>query len=94
MSHTPGPWEIESEDDDGVPYDDGVTITSAEGPVAFRVIDCSAPLISAAPELLGAARIALSMMGGDDSGPDDDEIHDEWERVRAAIRKATGQDPD
>jgi hypothetical protein len=59
MSHTPGPWTIEYEDDNGNLLDDGVTIESCEGPVAFRVIDCSASLISAAPELLASLKAAV-----------------------------------
>lgn len=55
-SHTPGPWVIEYETEDGEPYDDGVRIDSPEGPVAFNVIDCSANLIAAAPELLAALK--------------------------------------
>jgi hypothetical protein len=56
MSHTPGPWTIEYCDDDGNLHDDGVTIVAGEGPVAFRVIDCSAHLIAAAPDLLSALK--------------------------------------
>lgn len=55
MGHTPGPWTVEygmSGDFD----DDGVLINSNEGPVAFNVIDCSAHLIAAAPELLAALK--------------------------------------
>jgi len=58
MAHTPGPWTIEYETEGGEPYDDGVRIDSLEGPVAFNVIDCSAPLIAAAPELLAALKEA------------------------------------
>lgn len=60
MSHTPGPWTIEWEDDNGEPYDNGVVIESPEGPVAFGVIDCSARLIAAAPELLERLRAMVS----------------------------------
>lgn len=55
MGHTPGPWSIEY-GMSGDPYDDGVLIDSPEGPVAFNVIDCSAHLIAAAPELLAALK--------------------------------------
>ena len=72
MTHTPGPWEIAYEDDEGVPYDNGVRIDSPEGPVAFNVIDCSADLIAAAPDLLKALKdvvgrmemVAADMRGG------------------------------
>jgi hypothetical protein len=86
MSHTPGPWTIEYEDDDGNLLDDGVTIESCEGPVAFRVIDCSAHVIAAAPELLAALRYMVenaeadgwsSLMLGD---------------AKAAIAKAEGRE--
>ena len=56
MGHTPGPWTVKSEDDDGELYDDGVRIDSPDGPVAFNVIDCSAHLIAAAPEMLDALK--------------------------------------
>lgn len=56
MAHTPGPWTIEYETEGGEPYDDGVRIDSPEGPVAFNVIDCSAHLIAAAPDMLLALR--------------------------------------
>jgi hypothetical protein len=69
MAHTPGPWTIEYETEGGEPYDDGVRIDSLEGPVAFNVIDCSAPLIAAAPELLAALdSIRSSLMELDDDG--------------------------
>lgn len=73
MSHTPGPWTIEYEADDGEPYDDGVRIDSPEGPVAFNVIDCSAHLIAAAPELLAALKEIADecerrLRKGEDSG--------------------------
>lgn len=56
MAHTPGPWTIAWEDDDGGPFDNGVRIDAPEGPVAFNVIDCSAILIAAAPDLLAALK--------------------------------------
>lgn len=62
MSHTPGPWTIEYEDDNGAQYEDGVRIDSPDGPVAFNVIDCSAHLIAAAPELLAALREAYAAL--------------------------------
>jgi hypothetical protein len=61
MSHTPGPWTIEYETEGGEPYDDGVRIDSLEGPVAFNVIDCSAHLIAAAPEMLVVLRRVIDM---------------------------------
>lgn len=61
MAHTPGPWTIEYETEGGEPYDDGVRIDSLEGPVAFNVIDCSAHLIAAAPEMLIVLRRVIDM---------------------------------
>jgi hypothetical protein len=61
MAHTPGPWTIEYETEGGEPYDDGVRIDSLEGPVAFNVIDCSAHLIAAAPELLAALKMWMEL---------------------------------
>ena len=52
VAHAPGPWNVGEPDEDG----DGVTIESQQGPVAFKVIDCSAPLIASAPELLAALK--------------------------------------
>jgi hypothetical protein len=60
MAHTPGPWTIVYEDADGNLLN-GVTIDSCEGPVAFNVIDCSAPLIAAAPELLDALQLFVEL---------------------------------
>jgi hypothetical protein len=94
MSHTPKPWKAKFYGDNSCDiYAGDKLIAELEYPDGDEC-DADGLLIAAAPELLEAARIALSMMGGDDSGPDDDEIHDEWERVRAAIRKATIRYPD
>jgi hypothetical protein len=90
MSHTPGPWTIEYEDDDGNLLDDGVTIESCEGPVAFRVIDCSAPLISAAPELLAALRELVHYdEGSSEQGSYGYEV---LSRCKAVIAKAEGSE--
>jgi hypothetical protein len=62
--HTPGPWTVGEPDEGG----DGVTIESPEGPVAFRVIDCSARLIAAAPELLAAIKGLLDAGEYDNEG--------------------------
>lgn len=91
MSHTPGPWTIAWEDDDGEPFDNGVRIDSPEGPVAFDVIDCSAHVIAAAPELLAALRDCLSMLKDYYDAVSMD--GDEWQAMtaaRAVIAKAEG----
>lgn len=53
MTHTRGPWTIDWSDDEG---NDGVTIESPDGPIAFRVLEVDAYPIAAAPELLALAR--------------------------------------
>ena len=98
-AHTPGPWEIEYEDELGNPLDDGLTIESGDGPVAFRVIDCSAHLIAAAPDLLAACQAVAAdleqLLNGDDfSGMSDEELFAGFLRVlRPAIAKAEGRVP-
>jgi hypothetical protein len=51
MTHTPGPWAVEWSEEEG---NDGVTVESPDGPVAFRVLEVDARLIAAAPDLLAA----------------------------------------
>jgi hypothetical protein len=88
MSHTPGPWTIGEPDEDG----DGVTIESQQGPVAFRVIDCSANLIAAAPELLDALKrcvFALNVKAKFKCG--DTDSYAIAALADAAIRKAEGR---
>lgn len=90
MSHTRGPWTIEWYDEQGEPYDNGVCIQSPEGPVAFDVIDCSANVIAAAPELLAACRLMVALEDGDAHDADT-----RWKQakkdMRAAIAKAEGR---
>lgn len=89
MAHTPGPWTIEYETEGGEPYDDGVRIDSPEGPVAFNVIDCSAHLIAAAPELL----VALKELVHYDEGSSEQGSfgYEVLQRCKAAIAKAEGR---
>ena len=88
MTHTPGPWEIAYDDDEGVPYDNGVRIDSPEGPVAFNVIDCSADLIAAAPEMLAALiEIKESCERRLRKGPDSGDL-EVLRLCRSAISKA------
>jgi hypothetical protein len=95
MGHTPGPWTIEYEVDDGNEYDDGVRIDSPEGPVAFNVIDCSAPLIAAAPELLAALKDAYDALDYAQAQVDSDA--DRWHltgcrrKIKPVIDKAEGR---
>lgn len=84
--HTPSPWWIEHEDNEGKLLENGVTIESPEGPVAFNVIDCSAQLIAAAPELLAALQEMREQFTSDGT----DGQHAASARADAAIKKATG----
>jgi len=93
MSHTPGPWEIESS------FDPGYKSISAQKHTALaQVVWCmedegrspeceaNARLIAAAPELLDALFYLLETSSG--------VSHEQWleamEQARAAILKATG----
>ncbi len=65
MTHTPAPWSVEWGEEEG---NDGVTIESSAGPVAFRVLEVDARLIAAAPEmlkLLRDVRLAFEEMDDD-----------------------------
>jgi hypothetical protein len=89
-NHTPGPWRIEDHDEQGEPYENGVRIDADEGPVAFDVIDCSAPLIAAAPDLLEAMKELIDQLEGigipDWHGAEGLSL----DQARAAINKAEG----
>jgi hypothetical protein len=85
--HTPGPWWIEHEDDEGQLLENGVTIESTEGPVAFKVLDCDARIIAAAPELLAALREMREQFTSDGT----DGQHAASAQADAAIKKATGR---
>ena len=87
MAHTPEPWEIERTDEEGL---DGVTIMSREGPVAFRVIDCSADLIVAAPELLAALKGMVAKFGWVLHSLPEEPGQSEVRAALAAIKKAEG----
>lgn len=86
MAHTPGPWTIEYEDEEGELYDDGVVIQSPEGPVAFNVIDCSAELVAAAPDLLAALKAHMPWKKRPAQG------WGAWADAAAAIAKAEGRE--
>lgn len=96
MAHTPGPWTIAYETEDGEIYDDGVRIDSPEGPVAFNVIDYSAHLIAAAPELLAALKQFLGPAGPNGwpcycGEPDMETDYCDYCAARTAIAKAEGR---
>lgn len=84
-THTPGPWTVGDPDE----YGDGVTIDSAEGPVAFRVIECSADLIAAAPDLLAALQDVIYLSTGIPDSESSYVANAALVKVRAAIEKAT-----
>lgn len=86
MPHTPGPWTIAYETEDGEIYDDGVRIDSPEGPVAFNVIDCSAHLIAAAPELLAALKDAYDALDYAQAQVDSDADRMHLTRCRRKIK--------
>lgn len=86
MGHTPGPWTIEWEDDNGALYENGVLINSPDGPVAFNVIDCSAHLIAAAPELLAALRDAYDALDYAQAQVDSDTDRMHLTRCRRKIK--------
>lgn len=97
MAHTPGPWTIEYETKGGEPYDDGVRIDSPEGPVAFNVIDCSAHLIAAAPDMLAALRLARNELiafyeDAYEYDETDREVSEAIDAMTTAIAKAEGRD--
>lgn len=97
MGHTPGPWTIAWEDDDGDLFDNGVRIDAPEGPVAFNVIDCSAALIAAAPELLAALKLLRDPDGDGEWTCYCDDPHFEGGMCEncvatAAIAKAEGEE--
>jgi len=95
MNHTPEPWTIAYEDDDGNEYDNGVRIDSPEEPVAFNVIDCSAHLIAAAPELLAALIGLVNIVSDDPNDYPDMAAYRQAKKCEqagaAAIAKAEGR---
>lgn len=96
--HTPGPWWV---DDDGyVAAGSGDNyVTIAEGLGANDDVDEIAAnlcLLSAAPELLQAAKNALADLEGilPEFEPSGDREHPAWQTIdelKAAIAKATGE---
>lgn len=104
-AHTPGPWHFRP-----LFGRDTFAIFFPDGPMNRRVDDKAggfnepdARLIAAAPDLLTAAKEALSSMESiwRTAGHDDDWIYDEmgselaagYFSLRAAIAKATGNSP-
>lgn len=96
--HTPGPWEFAKERRwlfrDNLKVDgvfSSTTILKIDDD-AFRPSDADARLIVAAPELLEAAMYAVQQLAeGEEPDFDaDGEEIDPFERLRAAIAKATG----
>jgi hypothetical protein len=89
MKHTPGPWEIEGEGQDVV----GILamghnhfIAKLSG-WATEIQDANARLIAAAPDLLEACKVALSIIEAEQEACGIYRAHTEI--IRAAIAKAT-----
>lgn len=93
--HTPGPWHrnIPPAAKYATIYRGRnthmVSIHHAPG-IPAEEQEANHDLIAAAPDLLRVAKIAATMLGGDDTGPDDEDDRDIWEIVHNAIAKAEG----
>jgi hypothetical protein len=90
---TPGPWSF-----DGPDYNIIIWGAKPETRVCFLTSDgptkANARLIAAAPDLLEAAQYAIAYLADADDAEYDDEGEEicPFERLRAAIAKATGTD--
>jgi hypothetical protein len=92
-THTPGPWEILGGNDPEFP--------SVVSPRFGEICDlenglgggrANARLIAAAPELLAALQSIIKAADDPDNERDSDFVADiDWEIIRAAIAKATGE---
>lgn len=87
MSHTPGPWVVDSNGN----YIDSATGIPVARLSATAQLDDNARLIAAAPDLLEACKAAVAVLGK--------EYYDqpfEWRpvypKLKAAIAKAEGQE--
>jgi hypothetical protein len=88
MTHTPGPWSVEWSEEE---FNDGVTVESGDGPVAFRVLECDASLVAAAPEMLALLKnLRDDMTSPLGFGPSlmDTYIDD----IKATVARAEGRD--
>ena len=100
MSHTPGPWEVYGNSDEGL----SVRSSAIPGAVCFMAWifqdtkgegEANARLIAAAPDLLAALKALLTAPEIADCDPNDkDEETNAIERLaRATIAKAEGTGP-
>ena len=60
MSHTPGPWAVESDGTTVSMGDQAVIVSPAPDGSSREVVKANARLIAAVPDLLEAARIGLT----------------------------------
>jgi hypothetical protein len=85
MSHTPGPWTLDS-------CANGWSLLANGSDVTTEPFDCSdadARLIAAAPELLAALKMCKQALKNYiDSGYDEDEDQEAYAAAMAAIRTA------
>lgn len=88
MQHTPGPWKYGYERPTAQdPEEQWAIVTIAGGHIVANVNpdsrqDANARLIAAAPDLLAALEAVVFIS---------DRKHDAWDKARAAIAKAKGQ---
>jgi hypothetical protein len=107
MTHTPGPWIAEffpNDDEDGPAAEGDVYYTGEffrvldvdDDPVEYISLSraSNARLIAAAPEMLEALKTILAdweAIPEDEQVPDEINVNEHWDAVRAAIAKAEGK---
>lgn len=100
MAHTPGPWQAECASANGRAVEwfvrrDGDDVSIAcdicdPTTEAHTISEENARLIAAAPELLEALKLLLSLDDAHQRGDDDCDVCAEVQAARNAIAKATG----
>jgi hypothetical protein len=96
-AHTPGPWYVDSCDDDLVFSTNGLhiaTVGNAEQEQPFAEITANARLIAAAPELHEALEFFFNIMHDYESSRRKGYISIAFDQARAALAKAKGGAPD
>ena len=96
VKHTPGPWEVNYTRFSQVTASNGALVATCEKLDGLTTLQANARLISAAPDLLEAAKLVIAWYEAEN----DHKGTDFWQRVamcresedalRAAIAKATG----
>ena len=91
MSHTPGPWEVDTEEEEGrswvVIRGAGFYIANVSGGIGPGITEANASLIAAAPDLLEALIAVRDDFDDDCTAERGEEIR---AQIAAAIAKATG----